>query len=65
MKPDFTPTKAWYELTDYINSQEPQDLEETPSVYYDWQRLRPTLAIVAGVILFFWLLNYLAPNEYD
>lgn len=63
LEPDFTPTLAWHSLSEYAGSSASRDLSPDPDIMYTWQQARPIMAIVAGAILFFWLLNYLAPRK--
>ncbi len=62
MEPDFTPTQAYYALAEYAPGQEAASVETQNSLIFSWQRFRPALALISGSILFFWLLNYLAPK---
>jgi hypothetical protein len=61
MEPDFTPLPVWEALAGY--GREEQQVDEVPDWVWVWGRIRPFLFVISGAILFWFLLNYLAPNE--
>ncbi len=62
LEPDFTPTETWDVLKAYTSSAAAGEISPKSPAFYTWQQLRPYLAMIAGAVLLFWLLNYLSPR---
>ena len=63
LEPDFTPLPVWESVAEYAR-EAPQPARQ-PGWLYDWQRLRPTLALLGGAVFFFGSLMVLAPKAPD
>lgn len=61
MEPDFTPLPVWESLAAYAGEATP--VPPVPDWQYGWMRLRPFLFLFGAAILFFALLQWLAPRE--
>lgn len=61
MEPDFTPLPVFTALDEYMNSHAP--VQPLPGWVYRWQAIRSFLFLVSSAILFFALLNALAPKD--
>lgn len=60
LEPDFTPLPVWNAVAHYAPNAPPVD--EPPRFIYAWQQVRPALFLIGSALLFFGLLQWLAPD---
>jgi hypothetical protein len=63
LEPDFTKMPAFDALAEYATSETAATIEPDPPWKYTWQQARPSLILLGGSLLFFWLLWSLAPPK--